>query len=63
MPTDQSSVVGHGPRPAQRGRTPAMTGRPDPVAVATEFLQKGLGKGPVLVSELEAAPWSVDALL
>jgi hypothetical protein len=32
-----------------------MTDRPDPVRLAEEFLQKGLVKGPVLVSELEAA--------
>jgi hypothetical protein len=32
-----------------------MRGRPDPVGVAAEFLRKELAKGPVLVSELEAA--------
>jgi hypothetical protein len=32
-----------------------MRGRPDPVGVAAEFLGKELAKGPVLVSELEAA--------
>jgi hypothetical protein len=32
-----------------------MTVRPDPVGLATEFLKKGLGRGPVLVSGLEAA--------
>jgi hypothetical protein len=32
-----------------------MTDRPDPVSVRTKFLQKALGKGPVLVSVLEAA--------
>jgi hypothetical protein len=32
-----------------------MTRRPDPVRVATDFLQERLAEGPVLVSELEAA--------
>src|SRR5215831_6029988 len=53
MPTDQSRVVAHGLRAAQRPRTSAVTGRPDPVSVRTEFVQKKLGNGPVLVSELE----------
>jgi hypothetical protein len=32
-----------------------MTRRPDPVRVATDFLQERLAEDPVLVSELEAA--------
>jgi hypothetical protein len=39
-----------------------MTGRPDPVRLAEEFLQKGLAKGPVLVSELEAAAQAAGLL-
>src|ERR1700704_1636753 len=31
-----------------------MMGRPDPAGVVAEFLRKGLAKGPVLVSDLEA---------
>jgi hypothetical protein len=45
----------HGPGAGRRRRKPAMRGRPDPVGVAAEFLRKELAKGPVLVSELEAA--------
>ena len=52
MPTVPNRVVAHA---TQRRRKAAMAGRPDPVSVRTEFLQKGLDKGPVLVSELEAA--------
>ena len=55
MPTVQSRVVAHGLRATQRRRKAAMAGRPDPVSVRTEFLQERLDKGPVLVSELEAA--------
>ena len=55
MPTVQSRVVAHGPSATQRRQKAAMAGRPDSVSVRTEFLQKGLDKGPVLVSELEAA--------
>src|SRR5262249_21504595 len=52
MPTVPNRVVAHA---TQRRRKAAMAGRPDPVSVRTEFLQERLGKGPVLVSELEAA--------
>src|SRR5215470_19475909 len=55
MPTVPSRVVAHGLRATQRRRKAAVAGRPDPVSVRTEFLQEGLDKGPVLVSELEAA--------
>jgi hypothetical protein len=43
------------PRAGRRRRKPAMRGRHDPVGVAAEFLRTELAKGPVLVSELEAA--------
>jgi hypothetical protein len=46
--------IAQGPGATRRRRKPAKAGRPDPVGVATEFLRKRLGKGPVLVSELEA---------
>jgi hypothetical protein len=55
LPTDQSRVVAHGPRAAQRPRKASMTRGPDPLRVATDFLQERLAEGPVLVSELEAA--------
>jgi hypothetical protein len=55
LPTDQSRVVAPGPRAALRRREPPTIGRPDPVRLAEEFLQKRLAKGRVLVSELEAA--------
>jgi hypothetical protein len=47
--------IAQGPGATRRRRKPATAGRPDPVGVATEFLRKELAKGPVLVSELEAA--------
>jgi hypothetical protein len=31
-----------------------MSGRPNPVGIVAEFLRKGLGSGPVVVSDLEA---------
>jgi hypothetical protein len=37
-----------------------MTRRPDPVRVATDFLQERLAEGPVLVSELEAAARAIN---
>jgi hypothetical protein len=46
--------IAQGPGATRRRRKPATAGRPDPVGVATEFLRKRLGEGPVLVSELEA---------
>jgi hypothetical protein len=62
MPRDQSRVVAHGPRAAQRPRKAAMTGRPNPVRLAAEFLRKRLARGPVLVSELEVAARAVGLL-
>jgi hypothetical protein len=47
------SLTGGEPR-SVHGK-PAMTRRPDPLRVATDFLQERLAEGPVLVSELEAA--------
>src|SRR5262245_18823445 len=55
MPTVPSRVVAHGLRAAQRRRRPAVTARPDPDRLAAEFLRRELARGPVLVSELEAA--------
>jgi hypothetical protein len=51
-----------GPRAAQRPRKAAMTGHPNPVRIAAEFLRKRLAKGPVLVSELEVAARAVGLL-
>src|SRR5262249_687266 len=62
MPTVASRVVAHGLRATQRRRKAAMAGRPDPVSVRTEFLQERLDKGPVLVSELEAAALAAGLL-
>src|ERR1700730_12726243 len=70
LPTDQSRVdkvqpdrsapealkrsIAHRPGSARRRRTPAMSGRPNPVGIVAEFLRKGLANDPVLVSDLEA---------
>ena len=62
MPTDPSRVVAPGLGAALPRREPPTGGRPDPVRLAEEFLQRRLSKGPVLVSELEAAAQAAGLL-
>jgi hypothetical protein len=59
---DQSRALPHGQRATPRSRKAAMTGRPNPARLATEFLRTRLGKGPRLVSELEVAARAVGLL-